>query len=428
MCGGRSSNEKKVPTQALFLAYHNCWNGRTPKFEAKMSDYFTPISGVAGGSLVGLSAASLLLFNGDVLGASCLISSTFTNPQKTLQDPSQVWKFVLLAAFLLTSTYVLGPEFSIDIRTNTDPSIPTLSPFAYALAGLLVGFGTKLGNGCTSGRSNDVFCRIFVVFGRIHSLISVATCLPACNGLGHGVCGLGRSSPRSFAAVMTFMMSAIATVAVSAPDSFLADYTSILRAESPVELNPGLGGKFTTAVVCVAILDYYHVSRKVSPAQDKLKLFASALVGVLFASGLAISQMVVGSKLYGFLNVGSITTGGWDPTLATVLGTAVPISFVAYQFVEGFTWFPTMGNRKRLSKPMLASKFSVPTNRRIDSNLIIGSAIFGVGWGIGLVCPGPALYLAAVGNTDILFRWMPSFIVGSALAKRAKGQDFSVGS
>lgn len=360
-----------------------------------MSDYFTPISGVAGGSLIGLSAASLLLFNGDVLGASCLISSTFTNPQKTLQDPSQVWKFVLLAAFLLTSTYVLGPEFSIDVRTNTDPSIPTLSPFAYALAGLLVGFGTKLGNGCTSG---------------------------------HGVCGLGRSSPRSFAAVMTFMMSAIATVAVSAPDSFLADYTSILRAESPVELNPGLGGKFTTSVVCMAILDYYHVSKKFSPAQDKLKLFASALAGVLFASGLAISQMVVGSKLYGFLNVGSITTGGWDPTLATVLGTAVPISFVAYQFVEGFTWFPTMGNRKRLSKPMLASKFSVPTNRRIDSNLIIGSAIFGVGWGIGLVCPGPALYLAAVGNTDILFRWMPSFIVGSALAKRAKGQDFSVGS
>jgi hypothetical protein len=90
---------------------------------------------------VGLSAASLLLLNGDILGASGLLSSIFTSPKKTLSDPSQYWKLLLLASFVITSTVLLGPEFARDYRAETDPSIPIVSPVAYALAGLLVGIG-----------------------------------------------------------------------------------------------------------------------------------------------------------------------------------------------------------------------------------------------------------------------------------------------
>jgi hypothetical protein len=87
------------------------------------------------------------LFNGDILGASGVMSSIFTNPQKALSDPSQYWKLVLLASFVVTSATLFGPEFHQDLRAANDPSVPMASPFAYSLAGFLVGFG-ELHNRC----------------------------------------------------------------------------------------------------------------------------------------------------------------------------------------------------------------------------------------------------------------------------------------
>lgn len=129
-----------------------------------MTEYFTPITGLAGGSLIGLSAATLLIFNGDILGASGLMSSIFTTPQKAFQDPSQLWKSTLVSTFLLTSTYILGPRFMVDDRSNNDESVPIPSQFGYALAGLLVGLGTRLSNGCTSGAWTNTKVDFFVPF------------------------------------------------------------------------------------------------------------------------------------------------------------------------------------------------------------------------------------------------------------------------
>lgn len=212
------------------------------------------------------------------------------------------------------------------------------------------------------------------------------------------------------------MSTGILTAVLTSPDSFLSKYTQILRTDALPPLDVGLGSKFTMTVVFLTLLSY-RFSQKNFSAEDKSKLFAGALAGVLFASGLAISEMVVGSKLYGFLNIAAIPSGQWDPTLATVLGAAVPISMLSYQFVQGFGFF---NHKMCLTKPFMASKFSVPTNAVIDKQLIIGAAIFGAGWGIGLVCPAPALFHAAVGNTDVLYRWMPAFIAGSYIADLLK--------
>jgi hypothetical protein len=65
-----------------------------------------------------------------------------------LSDPSQYWKLVLLASFVVTSATLLGPDFHEDLRAENDPSVPIASPFAYTLAGLLVGFG-ELHNRCS---------------------------------------------------------------------------------------------------------------------------------------------------------------------------------------------------------------------------------------------------------------------------------------
>ena len=134
------------------------------------------LSGLLGGALIGSAAAVLLLFNGDVLGASGIITSCSLNPIKALSSAPQHWKFVFLASFLLTSNLATSMDSSFQ------PEAPTLSALGYAIAGFLVGFGTKLGNGCTSG---------------------------------HGICGLPRFSKRSLTAVLTFMGFGAATTVYS---------------------------------------------------------------------------------------------------------------------------------------------------------------------------------------------------------------------
>ena len=123
--------------------------------------YFTPVSGLIGGSLIGLSAATLLLFNGDILGASGLMSSFVVAPVKTLTDPSQQWKLSFLAAFALTTRiYVtcIDPDALTDQRLGYgDSTVPIVSPLGFVIGGFLVGFGTRLGNGCTTGHGECLF-------------------------------------------------------------------------------------------------------------------------------------------------------------------------------------------------------------------------------------------------------------------------------
>lgn len=152
--------------------------------------------------------------------------------------------------------------------------------------------------------------------------------------------------------------------------------------------------------------------RKLAPA------FAS---GSLFAIGLIISRMTQSFKIYGFLNFKGFGSGTWDGTLAFVMGGGLVVSMASYQFVRGFGLFD---NPRALSCPLAQTKstgkFSVPTNKTIDANLVFGSAIFGFGWGVGGLCPGPALANAVAGYPHILYRWWPSFFVGSYLGQKLK--------
>eukprot|EP00934_Nitzschia_sp_Nitz4_P006427 Nitzschia sp. Nitz4//scaffold273_size25297//20719//24905//NITZ4_008321-RA/size25297-processed-gene-0.7-mRNA-1//-1//CDS//3329545262//6417//frame0 len=339
--------------------------------------------GLTGGALIGLSAGLLLIFNGDVLGASGIMNSVFTTPHETLRDPEKFWKSVVLCCFLVTSSFLLGPSYAFDSRTSNDPTVPIISGIGYALAGLLVGFGTKLGNGCTSG---------------------------------HGVCGLGRQSPRSFVAVLAFMTTSIMTVALTSPESFAAGVTAFLRTDTVASINPVMGASLTIAVVVITVVGYVF-SRAELTGDGMEKVYVGGLCGGIFATGLAISQMVLGSKLFGFLNVAGIPTGEWDPTLITVLGAAVTVSTIAYQFVDRFS---IVHGPNQLAKPVVSAKFSIPTRLDIDRDLVVGSAIFGVGWGIGLLCPGPALFQAAAGNTKVLFLWLPAYAVGAIAATQYK--------
>jgi uncharacterized membrane protein YedE/YeeE len=99
------------------------------------------------------------------------------------------------------------------------------------------------------------------------------------------------------------------------------------------------------------------------------------IVGLLFGAGLALSAMVDPERVLGFLDV----VGAWNPALAFVLAAALVPSSLAYVLV------------KRMKRPLMAEEFCIPRNRAIESRLIAGAALFGVGWGLVGLCPGPAI-------------------------------------
>jgi hypothetical protein len=121
----------------------------------------------------------------------------------------------------------------------------------------------------------------------------------------------------------------------------------------------------------------------------------AVLCGVLFGIGLAISDMINPARVLAFLDV----AGQWDPSLALVmLGALVPSTW-AYRV------------RQRMQRPLLAQDFRVPANRIIDRALITGAILFGIGWGLVGLCPGPAIAGLVSGQWPV-FVFVGAMLVG----------------
>ena len=136
-------------------------------------------------------------------------------------------------------------------------------------------------------------------------------------------------------------------------------------------------------------------------ASLKLPYLASAaLSGALFGAGLYVSQMVDPLKVLRFLDFGAIPAGGWDPSLALVMASALAVMFVAVRI------------GKRRGTPMFDSAFHEPEYSKIDSRLVGGAALFGIGWGMAGICPGPAISLLAF-LPDNLWIFLLAMFAGS---------------
>lgn len=111
-------------------------------------------------------------------------------------------------------------------------------------------------------------------------------------------------------------------------------------------------------------------------------LIASLLAGLVFGLGLITSGMANPAKVLGFLDL----AGPWDPSLALVMGGAIAVGLLAF-FVAG---------KRRVS--LLGAEMRLPTARQIDRRLVVGSLLFGIGWGVAGFCPGPGLVALGMGE------------------------------
>jgi uncharacterized membrane protein YedE/YeeE len=122
------------------------------------------------------------------------------------------------------------------------------------------------------------------------------------------------------------------------------------------------------------------------------------VAGSLFGLGLAISGLIDPARVLGFLDV----AGHWDPSLAFVMGGAAAVAFVGFRM---------SGHMRR---PLFAERFDLPSTNRIDGRLLSGAALFGMGWGMGGLCPGPAVAGLSVGHAGS-FVFVAAMLVGMAL-------------
>ncbi len=131
-----------------------------------------------------------------------------------------------------------------------------------------------------------------------------------------------------------------------------------------------------------------------------LRNLAALGSGLVFGLGLSLAQMTNPDKVLNFLDL----SGHWDPSLLLVLGGAVVLSTLGFRLVF------------KRSAPLWDSLFHLPLTRAIDRPLVLGSALFGIGWGLSGYCPGPAIASLGFGNPEAL--WVvPSIVAGAALQR-----------
>jgi uncharacterized membrane protein YedE/YeeE len=127
---------------------------------------------------------------------------------------------------------------------------------------------------------------------------------------------------------------------------------------------------------------------------------AAFVIGLVFAAGLVIAGMTTPAKVIGFLDVG----GAWDGSLAFVMVGAIAV------------FLPVFRLSRRRARPLLADRFDSPVPAPIDARLLGGAALFGVGWGLGGYCPGPALASLLGGGLSALV-FVAAMMLGIVVAR-----------
>lgn len=337
-----------------------------------------------GGLLIAVSTTFNLLVNNRITGMSGIYSG-FICFEKDFCYRAVFIFTMMLTTTVLYSTLNLREIWGFKVFDDSADLVAGLTLTGYFVAGLLVGLGTVLGNGCTSG---------------------------------HGVCGLPRFSLRSWVYVPVFVGVAIVTATLrSRVPVFIEEnqYDQMLM-KFPYEqkINEFLPSfKFPMPVdsldekmklfsivlgALVIVLSFLYVL--LSGLHKIIEIITSMIVASVFAVGLIISGMNKRSKILGFLTL----RPEWDPSLLIVLCGAVGLNVITFTIIR------LIKNQKSASG-------------RVDFRLIFGGVLFGLGWGLGGLCPGPGLVLFPFFTPQISFAWFGGLTIGQYVVK---GYDYVV--
>lgn len=298
-----------------------------------LEPFFVPI---CGGLVIGTLSVGELALTGKVLGISGVVKGLVAGNW-------QAWRFSLLAGLIAG-----GAALCQWYPHAFDPAstLGTLSTLRLVTAGFLVGLGAALGNGCTSG---------------------------------HGISGNARLSVRSLAATLTFMVFGVASA------SFF-DTASLQGVPPQGLIHPPPPSAheiaFATRVLGSAIILVSGAALAARDIRAKwLELAVDFCTGLLFALGLGVAGMTRPSKVSSFLGAFS---GTFDPSLIFVMGSALLVAIPGFQFIM---------HTRIIPKPLLFpnTAFNLPSSNAIDWKLLVGSSLFGVGWGLAGLCPGPSI-------------------------------------
>lgn len=321
------------------------------------------VAGLSGGVLIGVSASLFMYLTGKITGLSGITEGL-------VKIDGEDWHYTYITG-LLASGFFLHEFFPVNYGLEES----NLKVSMIVIGGLLSGFGTRLSGGCTSG---------------------------------HGLCGLGRFSPRSLTSVLIFMSTGMLTATLSNNPSLQSYLTT---SDLSYDNTGGVG--YLLPSLAVIGLGSLRIQYLKSTGKYKTKWHWSNLsmhiasfgCAFLFGLGLSIGGMCDFKRVVNFLN--PLSSQGWDPTLAAVLSGGLLVTSTVFPYLH-YNDHETVCTNVSLSKSLKIGK--VPENLVIDWKLILGSICFGLGWGLTGLCPGPGIV------TFGAIRRLASFYIPSLLA------------
>ena len=314
------------------------------------------LGAIGGGILIGAGTIAKLWLNGNILGFSG-IASGLVKPGLVIAECC--WRLCFLLGVPAGGLVLRPTQYEAFESLPTDGTALT----RFACAGLLVGVGTTLGNGCTSG---------------------------------HGISGITRLSKRSFAATATFMVTGAASASVFSTASWLEQIGN--RTTNATQTEPVMASTVSGVVFVLLLLLTVLATPNVLSKQTA-RLVVEASCGMVAGCALGISGMAKPTKVAGFLDF-SRGLHHWDPTLPFVMAGALCTTLPCYQL-----WL-------KGGSPRWGDSFALPTNTKVDLKLLAGAALFGVGWGVAGICPGPSFVgIAGADSIEACGPWFV-FMVG----------------
>lgn len=313
----------------------------------------TPLQSFLGGIGLALPVHTLLMLNGSVFGIAGFLHRAVKGG---MEDAASVLG-LLLGGIVVGAIEGPGPQMS-------EASSSTM-----IASGVLVGLGTKLSNGCTSG---------------------------------HMICGLSRLSPRSIVATATFFITGVLTthvlhgsrlIAAGPADYTLGDHGSTFMIGSSVSMLSALVVQYLLSPP-----DSVDAPKIYNETYSHRRIVTSFLTAMSFSLALRLSNLTSPQRVLSFLILPF--NSSFDPSLAFLAVGALPLASALYR-----KW-----GRGLCPK----------TSAKVDWRLVTGAAVFGVGWGMEGICPGPGLVnfgraLATSSNIQPLAIWLVSVLVGGLL-------------